>query len=230
MQFVGQTKSGTFDQESIEDPLVDDENQRILKKFNWDQSPQLRSLSYIITLLAFPFFVTWTIIGTVWVSKSNTETPNCVILSLIYLFQLQELGHNSYLIFWLVFCYIIILSFLILMLTWYFTHRYSQNQKNNVLQMLRGQNQTGQQLDPEIYESMKNTLQGESQKTAKVIKTLNEYGIFFDQRGLYESEYAKMNGSIKTVRYCRAFGDIGFSRCNICLVDFIINEKLRQFP
>ena len=82
-------------------------------------------------------------------------------------------------------------------------------------------------MEAEIYEGMKQTLHDESLKRANLIKILNEYGIYFDQRGLNENEFSKPNGSIKTVRYCRAFGDIGFSRCNICLVDFSINEKLR---
>lgn len=81
LQFVGQTKSGTFEPEGAEEPFVDDEAQRTLKNFKWEKSSQLRGLSYIITLLAFPFFVTWTIIGNVWISQSNTQNPACVILT-----------------------------------------------------------------------------------------------------------------------------------------------------
>lgn len=63
-------------------------------------------------------------------------------------------------------------------------------------------------------------------KSAEMIKIMNEHGMFFSERGLNESEM-KINGSIKNVRYCRAFGDLGFVRCNICLVDFTLNEKIR---
>lgn len=87
LQFFGQSKSGTFDPEGAEEPLHEDENHRVLKNFKWEKSTQLRSLSYIITMLAFPFFVTWTIIGNVWISQSNIYTPNCVrqLISLLTL-------------------------------------------------------------------------------------------------------------------------------------------------
>jgi hypothetical protein len=32
------------------------------------------------------------------------------------------------------------------------------------------------------------------------------------------------------VSYKNLFGDMGFSRCSICLNDFLVNEKLKQFP
>ena len=67
-------------------------------------------------------------------------------------------------------------------------------------------------------------------KTADMIKIMNEHAMFFTERGLYENEMNKVNGSLRNIRYCQAFGDIGFVRCNICLVDFTINEKIRQFP
>ena len=77
---------------------------------------------------------------------------------------------------------------------------------------------------------MKHTFQEDGKRSAETIKILNEHGFFFTERGLNEKELSKLNGSIKNIRYCRAFGDIGFVRCNICLSDFNENEKIREFP
>ena len=38
LQFFGQAKSGSFDIEAVEEPLNEDENQRVLKNYKWEKS------------------------------------------------------------------------------------------------------------------------------------------------------------------------------------------------
>jgi len=64
LHFVGQAISG-------------DDSENVLK-FNWPRVRQLRKLSFLLLLVVFPFFVTWTALGTHWFVKSNYESPDCV--------------------------------------------------------------------------------------------------------------------------------------------------------
>lgn len=46
------------------------------------------------------------------------------------------------------------------------------------------------------------------------------------QRGLNNAEFQK----IKIIPYKPIYGDMGFTRCSICLNEFNSKEKLKQFP
>lgn len=46
------------------------------------------------------------------------------------------------------------------------------------------------------------------------------------QRGLNAQEFQK----IKIITYRPIHGDMGFTRCSICLNDFHVKEKLKSFP
>ena len=47
-------------------------------------------------------------------------------------------------------------------------------------------------------------------------------------RGLTAQEFSR--SSLKAVPYRPVYGDLGFTRCNLCLVDFFNGEKVKQFP
>lgn len=63
-----------------------------------------------------------------------------------------------------------------------------------------------------------------------MIRTVNEWGVFSVLRGLTSQEFNKAGGSIKGCLYKEIYGDLGFSRCNLCLIDFAPGDKLKQFP
>lgn len=85
-------------------------------------------------------------------------------------------------------------------------------------------------FDQELFESAKQTLQEEALKKSGTIKTLNEWGLHYLQRGLNQNEFSHHSGSIRTVPYRQVYGDLGFTRCNICLNDFQVGDKIKQFP
>ena len=77
---------------------------------------------------------------------------------------------------------------------------------------------------------MKQNISNEASKRLDTIKTLNEFGIYFIMRGLSPQEFQHSTGSLKTVPYRSVYGDLGFTRCNLCLIDFSVGEKVKQFP
>ncbi|CDW85966.1 zinc c3hc4 type domain-containing protein [Stylonychia lemnae] len=81
-------------------------------------------------------------------------------------------------------------------------------------------------VDNEIIENARANVQEEAQKRLETIKTLNEYGIYYMLRGIQQAEFMK----IKTINYRQIHETIGFSRCSICLNDFELNKKVKQFP
>lgn len=81
-------------------------------------------------------------------------------------------------------------------------------------------------MDNELYENARANVQEENQRRQETIKTLNEYGLYFMQRGLNSQEFQK----IKIISYKPIHGDMGFTRCSICLNDFHVKEKLKSFP
>lgn len=85
-------------------------------------------------------------------------------------------------------------------------------------------------LDNETFEDIRLVIRQEAQKWSESLKTLHAYGIFYTQRGLTPKEYTQAIGVIKNIPFKRSYADMGFSRCNICFVDFTIGEKIKQFP
>ena len=112
-------------------------------------------------------------------------------------------------------------------MAWVLLRRKIKSQRNGVLSLLRAQ---GAAVDPELQESAKQNLSDEASKRLDTIKTLNEFGIYFIMRGLTPQEFQHSTGTLKTVPYRAVYGDIGFTRCNLCLVDFSAGEKVKQFP
>eukprot|EP00347_Sterkiella_histriomuscorum_P013153 403365807 len=82
------------------------------------------------------------------------------------------------------------------------------------------------EIDNELIENARANVQEESFKRIETIRTLNEYGIYYMQRGIQSSEFKK----IKTVQFKSIHDTIGFTRCSICLHDFELNKKVKQFP
>jgi hypothetical protein len=68
MQFMGQAASGTFgSNENNEDHPDQEEGNRPLSHYKWEKSSELKVISYVMVLFMLPFFLTWTIIGNVWI-------------------------------------------------------------------------------------------------------------------------------------------------------------------
>lgn len=84
--------------------------------------------------------------------------------------------------------------------------------------------------DNELYDGMRHQLREESNKRLETLKFLHEYGLFFTQRGLSPQEFSKPTSPLKTVPFKHLYADLGFTRCNICLTDFNVGEKVKQFP
>jgi|LauGreDrversion4_2_1035121.scaffolds.fasta_scaffold494486_1 hypothetical protein len=82
VMLVGQAWSGSFTGLNEANEAENDEemqnNQDKSIKFNWENAGRLKTLSTINTLVIFPFFVTWTIIGNMWIIESDETTPGCV--------------------------------------------------------------------------------------------------------------------------------------------------------
>lgn len=85
-------------------------------------------------------------------------------------------------IFWIILNYILILSYGILILVWICAQHNSVKMRKNTLSLLRRMNI--HEIDTDLYENARANVQEETQRRNETIKTLNEYGIYFMQKGL----------------------------------------------
>ncbi|KAF7458230.1 zinc finger, C3HC4 type (RING finger) domain-containing protein [Cryptosporidium felis] len=60
-------------------------------------------LNLSVVCLIFPFFLSWTVVGTIWFKNIETKTPECLARS--------GTSHPWFLVFWLVLCYIWIAAY-----------------------------------------------------------------------------------------------------------------------
>jgi hypothetical protein len=85
-------------------------------------------------------------------------------------------------IFWIILCYILVICYGILVIVWICAHQSALKMRKNTISLLRRMNI--HEVDNELYENAKANVQEETQKRQETIKTLNEYGLYFMQRGL----------------------------------------------
>lgn len=96
--------------------------------FQWEKVRKVKILSYITLGVVFPFFVIWTIVGTVWFIQSQHSQPNCIE---------DSLEAYSFLIFWCVLCYILIVCYATLIAYGRNMAQRSDLMRRNILQLLR---------------------------------------------------------------------------------------------
>ncbi|KAH7648340.1 hypothetical protein FG379_000264 [Cryptosporidium bovis] len=60
-------------------------------------------LNLSVICLLFPFFLSWTVVGTIWITNIQSKTPTCLARN--------GTSHPWFLIFWLVLCYLWIVAY-----------------------------------------------------------------------------------------------------------------------
>jgi hypothetical protein len=73
-------------------------------------------MSYFLLILAFPFFVAWTVYGTYIFTKVSTGDNSCT----------KKIESYSFLIFWFILCYTLIISY-----TCILGYAYAESRKTN---------------------------------------------------------------------------------------------------
>ena len=114
--------------------------------FAWDKIGRLRMLSYFQLLFLVPFFLAWTIYGTVLFIKISSGDASC-----------SETGRNdtfAFLIFWFILSYILIFCYVCLLFYGLSSAARSARVKKSMLQLLRKLN-SGEmnETNQEIYEN-----------------------------------------------------------------------------
>lgn len=127
-------------------------------------------------------------------------------------------------IFWLIINMIILLSYGILLISLKIAQRNGEVMAKNILLLLRRMDI--HEVDNELFDNAKQNLEEENSKRVDLIYNLNEFGIYLMMRGLSNNEYVKFPTQI----FAKSFINEGFTRCNICLRDFELEEPIKAFP
>ena len=141
--FLGHALSGGLD---AEPPQQQQQPQPPMPTFAWDKIGRLRMLSYFQLLILVPFFLAWTIYGTVLFVKISSGEASCA-----------ETGSNdtfAFLIFWFILSYILIFCYICLLLYGVSSAQRSARVKKSMLQLLRKLNASEMsETNQEIYEN-----------------------------------------------------------------------------
>eukprot|EP00742_Colponemidia_sp_Colp-10_P008457 GILJ01009162.1.p1 GENE.GILJ01009162.1~~GILJ01009162.1.p1 ORF type:complete len:332 (-),score=21.97 GILJ01009162.1:148-1089(-) len=162
-------------------------------------------LTAIILGILFPFFVGWTVLGTVWFAKIQSE-DNC----------LPDDQPPWFIILWLVVCYIWIVAYLGVIMLAIYMEIQARRIERELLALLRHHTETGAlNLTPEDILSRYGSL-----------PRFADYGIHLGRRGLS----AEQIPLLPKYRIQESDLSAGSVVCSICLDEMQVGEQTRLLP